>query len=162
VGFASYLEDIQTAKDALRAEIHAVGVVQTANGTEHRQLAERAASLVRAAERLACAIDSRIEYYLTLATDPSVELVDLIETLDRTKRELETEVAVRTRAVHQLRVTEQELRSKIKQQHQEVLAAKKAARRSERAFERLAAENPAAAYDLYSSAEQIRRHKPNA
>jgi chromosome segregation ATPase len=162
VGFVSYMEDIQQAKDSLRIEIRDVKADLERGVTQQRQAVERAKALVRAAERLVETIDTNVGYYLSLATDPSVELVDMIEGLRSTKRQLEAEVAQRSSVVRELRAEQSRLDEQINTLKVERDAARKEARQASRDFELLAAANQAAAYDMYSSPEQIRRLKPNA
>jgi chromosome segregation ATPase len=162
MGFVSYMEDIQQAKDSLQAEIRSVALDrEKAASDAHRALA-RAQALVRAAERLVGTIDSNMSYYLSLATDPSVELVDMVDELQQTKRKLEQDVKQRSCTVIELRTREAQLTQQIRTLKIERDTAKKDARRRDRDFERLAALNPSAAYELYSSPDHIARLKPDA
>lgn len=116
---------------------------------------------MRAAQRLVAAVDARIDYYLGLASDPAVELVDMVADLRRQKAELEVEVKSKATEVGVLRAKEQDLTQKLRSMRAELDRAKKEQRRANRAFDALAHDNLAAAIEMYSTPDRIRQHKPD-
>jgi chromosome segregation ATPase len=155
MGWVSYLEDIT---DRLTNDLNQYRASLSSSGAGAAELRRQAEGLLIACETALAEISKHLE----LATDPHFDMAYEITQLDKEKAELEGEIRDLTRRrlglVDEItRLTSEggELRQQIKQLERQVLLANQD-------FDRLAEVNPDAAFDLYTSEEHIRTHKPEA
>ena len=155
MGYASYLEDIH---ERLSRDLVSFRRIVEAPDTSGLEAKRKAQSLLNACE----GVLKEIERLQELVKDPRFDLAYEVTQLDEERRELEAEISQlklkRDRALahaHRLEGESKGLRRKVRRLERE------SAQKDEQ-YEKLLRTNPDAAYELYSSEDQIKKGKRNA
>jgi chromosome segregation ATPase len=153
MGYASYLEDI---RERLDQQIATLRAAQHDPAARAEQSNREAQSLLAACEQTLSQVDDLME----LVSDPHFDLAYEITQLDKEKADLQSEIKrlneQRTKLLDHVRRLEGE-RTSFREQLKR-LKSELDTRNEE--YESLLLENPAAAYDAYSSPAHMRDAKP--
>jgi chromosome segregation ATPase len=156
MGYASYLEDIREAHEALDERAVALRTALADPSTRAAQIKREAQSLLDACERTLKQVDELTD----LVSDPHFDLAYEITQLDQEKAELQSEItgleAKRVRLEGHVRRLEAD--GKALKEEQKRLKRQIASKDEE--FESLLRANPGAAYDAYSTEAHLDEAKP--
>jgi SMC interacting uncharacterized protein involved in chromosome segregation len=155
MGWASYIEDITDRLTDDLARIRSVigerVDVAPEVWVEVRTILAKAENSVR-----------DLINHLDLATDPDVELSAYSINLERKIRTLEQDLAIERRSTTELRLKLDRLEEKLNVSKVELKASKKAHRALQDKLENAFDVDAKSIYDAFSTADQIKRGKPNA
>ncbi len=154
MGWASYLEDIseRLTDDLARLEklVGPKGAAPVNVWVEVRTVLTKASNTVR-----------DLQNHLDLATDPDVELSARVIELERENRRLRQELDGKSSGSRELEVKVTTLMGQLADAKSRAKESEKRNRKLQEQLTQAHTSNPGGVYNAYSTADRIKRHKPN-